>query len=106
MSVAASCPSNIGSKGVLSRWRMICNDLSDRDRTGILRRNGPVIEINEEALVRCEERVRYRQKSQQKIQRISGELGAQFENCQFNLCKSSESQNSTANEGTCSTGTY
>ena len=56
---------------------MICNDLSDRDRTGILWRNGPVIEINEEALVRCEERVRYRQKSQQKIQRISGELGAQ-----------------------------
>ena len=56
---------------------MICNDLSDRDRTGILRRNGPIIEINEEALVRCEERVRYRQKSQQKIQRISGELDAQ-----------------------------
>ena len=56
---------------------MICNGLSDRDRTGILRRNGLVIEINEEALVRCEERVRYRQKSQQKIQRISGELGAQ-----------------------------
>ena len=46
---------------------MICNDLSDRDRTGILRRNGPVIEINEEALVRCEERVWYRKKSQYKF---------------------------------------
>ena len=64
---------------------MICNDLSDRDRTGILRRNGPVIKINEEALVRCEGRVQYRQKSQQKIQRISGELACTVENCQFNL---------------------
>ena len=58
--IAASCPSNIGSKGVLSRWRTICNDLSDRDRTGILRKNGSVIEINEEALVQCEEKLRRR----------------------------------------------
>ena len=59
-SVAAPCPSNTGSQGILSRWRAICNALSVRDRTGILRRSGPVIKINEEALLRCEEKLRRR----------------------------------------------
>ena len=58
--MAPPCPSNTGSRGLLSRWRAICNALSVRDRTGILWKNGPVIEFNEEALVRCEERVRRR----------------------------------------------
>ena len=60
--MAAPCLSNTGSQGLLSRWRAIFNALSVRDRTGALWRNGPVIEFNEEALVRCEERVR-RQRS-------------------------------------------
>ena len=59
-SVAAPCPSNTGSQGILSRWRAICKALSVRDRTGILRRSGPVIKINEEALLRCEEKLRRR----------------------------------------------
>ena len=58
--MAAPYPSNIGSQGFLSRWRAICNALSVKDRTGVLWRNGPIIEFNEEALVRCEERVRRR----------------------------------------------
>ena len=57
--MAAPYPSNTSSRGLLSRWRAICNALSVRDRTGVLWRNGPVIEFNEEALVRCEERVRH-----------------------------------------------
>ena len=58
--MAAPCPSNTGSRGLLSRWRVICNALSARDRTGILRKNGHIIEFNEKALVQCEERVRRR----------------------------------------------
>ena len=46
--------------------------LSDVDRTGIMRRNGPVIELNMEALVRCEEKIRRR-----KSHGTSKELGAQ-----------------------------
>ena len=53
--MAAPCPLNTGSRGLLSRWSDICNALSVRDRTGVLWRNGPVIKCNEEALVRCEE---------------------------------------------------
>ena len=60
--MAAPCPSNTGSRGLLNRRRAICNALSIRDRTGVLWRIGPVIEVNEEALVWCEERSR-RQRS-------------------------------------------
>ena len=59
-SVAVTCPTNVGSVGLLSRWRAICNALSVSDRTGILRRSGPVIMINEEALLRCEDKLRRR----------------------------------------------
>ena len=61
--MAASCPSNADSSGLLSRWRAVSKALSGRDRTGILRKYGPVIEITKVALMRCEEKVR-RQKSQ------------------------------------------
>ena len=44
----------------MSRWRAICKILSDRDRTGILRRDGPVISFNIDALVQCEEKIRRR----------------------------------------------
>ena len=70
--MAATCPTNVGSLGVLSRWRAVCKTLSDVDRTGILRQSGPVIEINMEALVRCEEKIR-----RQKSHGTSKELGAQ-----------------------------
>ena len=71
-SVAETCPTNAGSMGLLSRWRAVCKTLSDSDRTGILRRDGPVISFDMEALVRCEERIRRR-----KSQGTSTELGAQ-----------------------------
>ena len=58
--MAVTCPTNTGSQGVMSRWRAICKSLSDRDRTGILRRDGPVISFNMEALVQCEEKIRRR----------------------------------------------
>ena len=61
--MAASCPSNAGSSGLLSRWRAVTKALSGRDRTGIVRRKGPVIEISKAALMQCEEKV-WRQKSQ------------------------------------------
>ena len=58
--MAVTCPTNTGSQGVMSRWRAICKSLSDRDRTGILWRDGPVISFNMEALVQCEEKIRRR----------------------------------------------
>ena len=61
--MAASCPSNAGSSGLLSRWRAVTKALSGRDRTGIVQRKGPVIEISKAALMQCEEKV-WRQKSQ------------------------------------------
>ena len=60
------------SQGLLSRWRVVCKTLSDRDRTRILQRNGPVITIKEEALLRCEEKVRRR-----RSHGTPSELGAQ-----------------------------
>ena len=36
--VTAACPTNIGSKGILSRWRTLSKGLSSSDRTGFLRR--------------------------------------------------------------------
>ena len=57
----------------MSRWRAVCKTLSDRDRIGILRKNGPVITIDEEALVQCEERARRR-----RSQGTPFELGAQL----------------------------
>ena len=71
-SVAETYPTNAGSMGLLSRWRAVCKTLSDVDRTGIVRRSGPVLEFNLEALVRCEEKVR-----RQKSHGTSTELGAQ-----------------------------
>ena len=56
----------------MSRWRAVYKTLSDRDRTKILQRNGPVITINEEALLRCEEKVRRR-----RSHGTPSELGAQ-----------------------------
>ena len=50
--VTAACPTNIGSKGILSRWRTLSKGLSNSDRTGFLRRRGPVIEVHVEALMR------------------------------------------------------
>ena len=70
--MAASCPSNAGSSGLLSRWRAVTKVLSGSDRTGIVRRIGPVIEISKEALMQCEEKI-WRQKSQG----TSSELGKQ-----------------------------
>ena len=61
--MAASCPSNTDSLGLLSRWRAVTKALSGSDRTGIVWRRGPVIEISKEALMQCEEKIR-RQKSQ------------------------------------------
>ena len=56
----------------MSRWRAVCKTLSDSDRTGILRRDGPVISFDMEALVRCEERIQRR-----KSHGTSTELDAQ-----------------------------
>ena len=56
--MAASCPPNAGSSGLLSRWRAVTKALSGRDRTRILRKCGPVIEISKEALMQCEDKVR------------------------------------------------
>ena len=70
--MAASCPSNAGSSGLLSRWRAITKALSGSYRTGIVWRIGPVIKISKEALMQCEEKI-WRQKSQG----ISSELGKQ-----------------------------
>ena len=61
--MAASCPSNADSQGILNRWRAVSKALSGRCRTGILRRIGPVIEISKEAVMQCEEQI-WRQKSQ------------------------------------------
>ena len=70
--MVVTCPTNTGSKGLMSRWRAICKSLSDSDRTGVLRKNGPVISFDVEALVQCEERIR-----RQKSQGTPTELGAQ-----------------------------
>ena len=37
--------------GIWSRWRALSKTLSDSNRTGVLRKYGPVIEINMEALM-------------------------------------------------------
>ena len=71
-SVAETYPTNAGSMGILSRWRAVCKTLSAVDRTGIVRRSGPVLEFNMEALVRAEEKIR-----RQKSHGTSPELGAQ-----------------------------
>ena len=53
----ASCPSNVGSSGLLNRWRAVIKALLCSDRIGIVRRIGPVIEISKEALMQCEEKI-------------------------------------------------
>ena len=70
--MAATCPLNAGSLGLLSRCRAITKALSGRDRIGILRKCGPVIEISKEALMQCEDKVR-----RLKSHRTSTELGKQ-----------------------------
>ena len=45
-----SCPSNVGSQGFWSRWRAGAKALSVRDRTGIWRRDGPVLILKMEDL--------------------------------------------------------
>ena len=70
--MAVTCPTNVGSMGLLSRWRAVCKTLSDVDRTRIVRRDGPVLSINVEALVQCEEKIRRR-----RSQGTPTELGAQ-----------------------------
>ena len=46
----ASCPSNASSQGLWSRWRARAKALSDRDRTGFWRKDGPVLILNMEDL--------------------------------------------------------
>ena len=92
--MAASCPSNTGSKGILSRWRAICNALSDSDRTGILRRNGPVIKIDEEALLHCEDKLRRRRSHGTPL-----ELGAQRFAANSTRVSRQSDRNSTTREG-------
>ena len=77
--MAASCPSNAGSLGLLSRWRAVTKALSGRDRTGVLRKCGPVIEISKEALMQCEDKVR-----RLKSHGTSTELGKQSQTANSN----------------------
>ena len=46
----ASCPSNASSQGCWSRWRAGVKALNDRDRTGIWRKDGPVMILDIEDL--------------------------------------------------------
>ena len=46
----ASCPSNASSQGLWSRWRARAKALSDRDRTGVWRKEGPLLILNMEDL--------------------------------------------------------
>ena len=46
----ASCPSNASSQGLWSRWRARAKALSDRDRTGVWRKEGPILILNMEDL--------------------------------------------------------
>ena len=89
--MAASCPSNAGSLGLLSRWRAVTKALSGSDRTGIVGRIGPVIEISKEALMQCEEKNLAPEVSKDFIR-----IGKTVSGCQFTLCKSLELSNSTA----------
>ena len=50
-SVAVTCPTNVGSMGLMSRWRAICKTLSSRDRTVILRRSEVSVEEDSEETV-------------------------------------------------------
>ena len=77
--MAVSCPSNAGSLGLLSRWRAVTKALSGRDRTGVLRKCGPVIEISKEALMQCEDKVR-----RLKSHGTSTELGKQSQTANSN----------------------
>ena len=60
--------------GVWSRWRDLSKTLSGSDKTGIMRKYGPVIEINMEALMLRRGTKNWRQKSRG----ISLESGKQY----------------------------
>ena len=70
---AVACPSNVGPKGRWSRWRDLVKTLPDSNRTGLLRRIGPVIEISVEALMKRKGMKNGRQKPEM----VSTELDAQ-----------------------------
>ena len=55
--MVASCSSNAGSSGLLSRWRAITKALSGGYRTETVWRISPMIEISKEALMQCEENI-------------------------------------------------
>ena len=69
----AACPSNVGPKGRWSRWRDLEKTLPDSNKTGLLRRIGPVIEISVEALTKRKGKKNGRQKPEM----VSKELDAQ-----------------------------
>ena len=49
---AATCPPDVGPSRVLRKWREFSKNSSNSDRTGVLRKKGPVIEISMEDLTR------------------------------------------------------
>ena len=53
----ASCPSNASFQGCWSRWRARVKALNNRDRTGIWRKDGPVIALYMEDLAQRLEQV-------------------------------------------------
>ena len=86
---------------LLSRWRAVTKTLSGRDRIGILRKCGPVIEISKEALMLCEDKVR-----RLKSHGTSTELGKQSQTANSNHAQSSELSYSMARETENSTRTH